>query len=141
VLDGVESIRVEVEFDNSAENPFNPDPSAWVMWGDQTFEEMAVAFFDVERPRKSATSSTAEKNQSILPAQPTIDFLTEKQRQRLDQFVVKYFERFDGNRDGQIVESELPRIKRREATRFDQNEDAAVSPNELTNAIWRRFRR
>ena len=141
MLDDADSIRVEVEFDNSAENPFNPDPSAWVMWGDQTFEEMAVAFFDVERPRKSARSSSAEKSQSILPKQPTIDFLTENQRKRLDKFVVKFFERFDGNLDGQIVESELPRIKRREAHRFDKDNNGSVSPDELTNAIWRRFRR
>ena len=140
MLDDVKSIRVEVEFDNSAENPFNPDPSAWVMWGDQTFEEMAVAFFDVERPRKSAKSSKAEKRQSILPAQPTIEFLTEDQRKRLDKFVVKYFDRFDGNRDGQVVKSELPRIKRYEANRFDKNDDGSVTPDELTKSIWRRFR-
>ena len=110
------------------------------MWGDQTFEEMAVAFFDVERPRKSAKSSKAEKRQSILPAQPTIEFLTEDQRKRLDKFVVKYFDRFDGNRDGQVVKSELPRIKRYEANRFDKNDDGSVTPDELTKSIWRRFR-
>ena len=139
LLDDVESIRVEVEFDNSAANPFNPDPSAWVMWGDQTFEEMAVAFFDVERPRTSTTSSSAEKSQSILPDKPTIDSLNEQQRERLDKFVAKYFERFDNNRDGQVIKSELPRIKRYEASSFDQNDDRAVTPEELTEAIWHRF--
>ncbi len=141
ILDDVESIRVEVEFDNSASNPFNPDPSAWVMWGDQTFEEMAVAFFDVERPRKFAAATAAEKSQKILPDLPTIESLNELQRKRLDQFATKYFERFDKNQDGQVVESELPRIKRREARKFDQNKDNAVTPDELTNSIWRRFKK
>jgi hypothetical protein len=32
-------------FDNSANNPFNPDPSAEVEFGIQTWEEMMVGFF------------------------------------------------------------------------------------------------
>lgn len=34
-------------FDNSADNPRNPDPDAEVTWGDQSWEEMMVGFFDV----------------------------------------------------------------------------------------------
>jgi hypothetical protein len=34
-------------FDNSAGNPHNPDPSAAVRWGEQTYDEMMVGFFDV----------------------------------------------------------------------------------------------
>ncbi len=38
-------------FDNSHKNPHNPDPSATVIWGDQTYEEMMVGFFDIAVPR------------------------------------------------------------------------------------------
>lgn len=34
-------------FDNSALNPRNPDPSAEVRWGEQSWEEMMIGFFDV----------------------------------------------------------------------------------------------
>jgi Copper type II ascorbate-dependent monooxygenase, C-terminal domain len=34
-------------FDNSKGNPHNPDPSAAVRWGEQTYDEMMVGFFDV----------------------------------------------------------------------------------------------
>jgi len=34
-------------FDNSKANPHNPDPTAAVRWGEQTYEEMMVGFFDV----------------------------------------------------------------------------------------------
>jgi hypothetical protein len=34
-------------FDNSANNPRNPDPKAEVRWGEQSWEEMMVGFFDV----------------------------------------------------------------------------------------------
>jgi mono/diheme cytochrome c family protein len=34
-------------YDNSRKNPHNPDPDAAVYWGDQTYNEMMVGFFDV----------------------------------------------------------------------------------------------
>ncbi|HTQ96617.1 MAG TPA: hypothetical protein VMH89_07420, partial [Candidatus Acidoferrum sp.] len=34
-------------FDNSKENPHNPDPDVAVRWGEQTSDEMMVGFFDV----------------------------------------------------------------------------------------------
>jgi hypothetical protein len=37
-------------YDNSAKNPHNPDPGSPVTWGDQTFNEMMVGFFDVAVP-------------------------------------------------------------------------------------------
>jgi hypothetical protein len=40
-------IECTAHYDNSANNPSNPDPTKEVRWGDQTFEEMMVGFFDV----------------------------------------------------------------------------------------------
>jgi mono/diheme cytochrome c family protein len=37
-------------YDNSKENPHNPDPDAAVRWGEQTYDEMMVGFFDVAVP-------------------------------------------------------------------------------------------
>ena len=37
-------------FDNSRNNPHNPDPDVAVRWGDQTYDEMMVGFFDVAVP-------------------------------------------------------------------------------------------
>lgn len=34
-------------FDNSANNPLNPDPTAEVRYGEQSWEEMMIGFFDV----------------------------------------------------------------------------------------------
>jgi hypothetical protein len=34
-------------YDNSSKNPHNPDPNQEVRWGEQTYEEMMVGFFDV----------------------------------------------------------------------------------------------
>jgi len=37
-------------YDNSQRNRHNPDPEAAVQWGDQTYNEMMVGFFDVAVP-------------------------------------------------------------------------------------------
>jgi hypothetical protein len=37
-------------YDNSRNNPHNPDPDHPVQWGDQTYNEMMVGFFDVAVP-------------------------------------------------------------------------------------------
>ncbi len=37
-------------FDNSDSNPYNPDPTKMVRWGDQTFEEMMIGYLDMDVP-------------------------------------------------------------------------------------------
>jgi hypothetical protein len=37
-------------YDNSEDNPYNPDPNKSVTWGGQTYDEMMVGFFDVAVP-------------------------------------------------------------------------------------------
>jgi peroxiredoxin/mono/diheme cytochrome c family protein len=39
-------LRCTAHFDNSAKNPNNPDPTADVYWGDQTWEEMMIGWID-----------------------------------------------------------------------------------------------
>ena len=40
-------LQAVATWDNSRNNSHNPDPDAAVSWGDQTWEEMMVGFFDV----------------------------------------------------------------------------------------------
>jgi hypothetical protein len=40
-------LQAVATFDNSKNNPHNPDPDAAVTWGEQTSSEMMVGFFDV----------------------------------------------------------------------------------------------
>jgi hypothetical protein len=35
-------VRIDGQFDNSADNPLNPDPTQTVHWGDQTWDEMML---------------------------------------------------------------------------------------------------
>jgi hypothetical protein len=43
-------LRAIAWYDNSKNNPHNPDPTKTVTWGDQTSDEMMVGFFDVAVP-------------------------------------------------------------------------------------------
>jgi mono/diheme cytochrome c family protein len=40
------TLRAMAWYDNSADNPANPDPAAEVRFGEQTFEEMMIGYFD-----------------------------------------------------------------------------------------------
>jgi hypothetical protein len=48
-IDVLPGSRVEATawFDNSPNNPANPDPKAQVRWGEQSWEEMMIGFYDV----------------------------------------------------------------------------------------------
>jgi mono/diheme cytochrome c family protein len=43
-------IECTAHYDNSAKNPENPDPTKTVTWGQQSFDEMMVCFFNVAFP-------------------------------------------------------------------------------------------
>jgi hypothetical protein len=50
VLKAGTRLRAVAWYDNSKNNPHNPDPTKTVTWGDQTSDEMMVGFFDVAVP-------------------------------------------------------------------------------------------
>lgn len=53
-------------YDNSPNNKYNPDPTKTVRWGDQTFEEMMIGFFNykvpVERPEPPAAKAPVRQS-------------------------------------------------------------------------------
>jgi len=49
-------IECTAHFDNSANNPENPDPTKTVIWGQQSFDEMMVCFFNFAFPAELSTT-------------------------------------------------------------------------------------
>ncbi len=49
-------------FDNSAENPANPDPTRMVRWGEQTSDEMMVGYLDFSQDVFQERRTLAKKN-------------------------------------------------------------------------------
>ena len=50
-------LHVSAHYDNSTANRANPDPTATVRWGDQTWEEMMIGFFTYTVESKGVSSS------------------------------------------------------------------------------------
>ena len=130
----------KVEFDNSADNPFNPDPSQLVSWGDQTWEEMAIAFFDVEVPRRKsdafANSSAVDDSTGFVR---NITDAVERRDARRAKMEAGVWKRFDKNGDGVIKKDEVPRSVKAWAFRsFDANRDGKVTKEEVRAQVEER---
>lgn len=56
-------VEVTAWYDNSPNNPYNPDPSKEVHWGEQTWEEMMIGYFGVviTDPQKSPQTSGGDR--------------------------------------------------------------------------------
>ena len=67
-------------FDNSAENPSNPDPTASVRWGDQTWQEMMIGYFTVAFPRDSGRGGL-----SPFERQKIVEMVDRRVFQKLDK--------------------------------------------------------
>jgi hypothetical protein len=49
-------LRVTGWYDNSPQNPANPDPTSTVYWGPQTYDEMLIGYIEYIVPEKNLTS-------------------------------------------------------------------------------------
>lgn len=127
-LDSVESIEFVARFDNSTGNPVNPNPNEVVTWGDQTWEEMAVAFFEVSQPLNSS-----EPEKKVVSAEEQ-----EQKQQDAEKFAAEFLTKLDTNRDGHVHFDEAPlSIQRYSFHRFDGNGDRQIDRDELVKVGMR----
>ena len=130
-LESIGELEFIATFDNSESNPVNPDPTQHVTWGDQTWEEMAVAFFEIAVPRHKPSDAHAQPANSA----DKVDGRDEQ----VQRFTTEFFGRFDSNADGQIHRSELPlSMERFGLWQFDENGDGSLTRAEVTHALQRR---
>lgn len=61
-------IEATAWYDNSANNKYNPDPTQTVKWGDQTFQEMMIGFFNYKVP-----ADRPEPAPAAAPARPSAE--------------------------------------------------------------------
>ena len=121
-LDDIESIEFTARFDNSSGNPVNPNPNETVTWGDQTWEEMAVAFFEVSQP----LSRSQEEKKVLSPEEQ------QQKQQTAEKFADEFLAKLDTNRDGRVHFEEAPiSIQRYSFHRFDTNGDRKIERDEL----------
>lgn len=114
-------IRCTATFDNSAKNLANPDPSATVVWGDQSWEEMLLGYMDIMFPAALSGGKGQLKGAGI-PAGvdgPTIRRLA------------------DTDKDGRLSKDEARQLPLLESNfdDVDQNRDGFISDQELQEAL------
>jgi hypothetical protein len=140
----IDGISIAATFDNSRSNPFNPNPDEYVMWGDQTWEEMTLGYFDVAVPyvassdgMRQRTYPTGARANNRLPRPSDSD---RAQSQLSDtafaeRFADDFLNRFDANRDGVLNIREVPNIfKDYGFQTVDANEDGIITRDELIQA-------
>ncbi|MFO1050722.1 MAG: redoxin family protein [Planctomycetota bacterium] len=64
-------VEVKAHFDNSTLNPFNPDPTAEVRFGEQTFDEMMYGFVFLTRDGETLALDIDPKNGRVLAGDRT----------------------------------------------------------------------
>lgn len=136
-----ERISIAAGFDNSKDNPFNPNSDEYVMWGDQTWEEMALGYFDVAIPRK-ATEEARQAGKGRMktgapqlrrPAKASDD--AEANQQFVDSYVKDMLSKYDSNNDGEISRKEVFGVFRDYGYWvLDSNRDEKITKEELEKA-------
>ncbi|MEX2286715.1 MAG: redoxin domain-containing protein [Planctomycetaceae bacterium] len=114
------AIHCVAHFDNSENNLNNPDPTVPVKWGDQTWEEMMIGFYEVAVP----VDAKSLKPGAPFELQPT----PESTAQRI-------IEGFDKNKDGKVSRSEVPLRAQAFFLRMDANSDGEITVEEVVKAM------
>lgn len=132
----IDKLEFSAIFDNSADNPTNPDPTQFVTWGDQTWQEMAVTFISVARPREPAAEDESQPSEAERQQTRAEERRWDRQA---EQFADRYIQRFDANGDQFLTSSELPdSVRMFSFWNFDHDRDARLSREEIqAEAAWR----
>ena len=113
------SLKCTATWDNSGENLSNPNSRRWVGWGEQTEDEMMVAFYVELFPKGQ------------LPKEPSGG------QGEIDPHEI--FARWDINRDGKLARKEMPTQLPSRFSRVDTNHDGWVSEDELTRELVKHY--
>ncbi|SFH53397.1 redoxin domain-containing protein [Planctomicrobium piriforme] len=110
-------IRCNAAFDNSPRNLANPDPSATVRWGDQSWEEMLLGYMDIMYPAGPGRLAGARAGLGLPPGLDAASILkhvdknsdgkVSREEAKAAPLLDTHFERVDQNKDGFVTDTEL----------------------------------
>ncbi|OAV84605.1 hypothetical protein PTTG_31163, partial [Puccinia triticina 1-1 BBBD Race 1] len=103
-------------YDNSKNNPANPDPTRTVKWGQQTFDEMMLGYVEFYTTGPAEAPALGNRNLDTL------------------------FRQFDRDKDGKLSGDELPREWKERLLKADADGDGSVTREEIQQGLARRRR-
>lgn len=126
------SLHVVAHYDNSENNLNNPNPNATVRWGEQTWDEMLIGYFDIAVPRaifdptRKVTGNTRREAvaEAISPA--------------IAGRVIDSIKQLDKNKDGTLTLDEIPDRLRPIFKQLDLDGDEKLTVEEARKAIEKR---
>jgi hypothetical protein len=115
-------IQAFAVFDNSTGNLANPDPSKTVRWGEQSWDEMLLGYFDVAVPKD--TDSVTKRVISAVGG-------------TRDPAVIakRIVEALDKNKDGKLSRDEFQPAQFAVFDKVDTDGDGIVSEEEIVKAL------
>lgn len=115
-------IQAVAHYDNSEKNLANPDPGDTVRWGEQTWDEMMIGYFDIAIP--------------IEDAGRLIKSDLEPKHITRAKLLMRFFDK-DG--DDKITREEAPKEVRETFDDIDANTDETVTFEELSAALKKKY--
>jgi peroxiredoxin len=127
------SMHVVAHYDNSANNFNNPNPNATVRWGEQTWDEMLIGYFDIAVPRdvfeagqKVTGNSRREAAAEALP-------------QLIANRIIDRIKELDANKDGTLTLDEVPDQRLKVVFKqLDLDGDGKLTVEEARKALEKR---
>ena len=138
-----DTIRFTGWFDNSTNNPANPEPNKTVRWGQQTEDEMHLGYVEYVVPGATpgepiaalrSGRSAGRRGGATSERSNGSDLRIAGQRIKA-AMLVKALRDLDNNKDGQLDKSEVPTKHRRLFEALDANGDDVVTTEEVRAAI------
>ncbi len=124
-------------YDNSENNRNNPNPNATVRWGEQTWDEMLIGYFDIAVPRAAfdANKPTA-KDKSAVKDKP----VAAKNKNIAPQLIqiLKQVQELDTNKDGVLTVNEVPARLMPIFKKLDLDNDEKLTVEEVRKALQTR---
>ena len=138
-----DTIRFTGWFDNSSNNPANPDPNRTVRWGQQTEDEMHLGYVEYVVPGAKPgepgadlkSSRSAGRRNAATPQRNGASVLQIGGQRIKPDALVKALRELDKNNDGKLNRAEVPAKHQRLFELLDANGDDVLTTDEVREAI------